>query len=119
MTSKEDQEPVNTLTETGMEGTEEERKKVGEDFNKAVSELKAAGDPSDFVQERIRTTPANKSDAAADDDAYPDDDNDDASQPGYEPGTEPSKADREKKDKKDKVPHKPEPRTTSGSAASS
>jgi hypothetical protein len=81
----EDDEPRNTLTDTGMEATKEERQKAGEDFNKAVSELKPAGDPSDFAQERIRTTPENKSDDAADDDLYPDDTEGDAGKPGREP----------------------------------
>jgi len=90
-----DQPQTNTIIQETDE-EKEAREKAGEKFNKAVSEMKAAGDPSDFVQERIRTTPDHRSDAAADDDAYPEDKNDDASQPGYEPGTEPQKADREK-----------------------
>jgi len=100
-----DDEPRNTLTETGMEATKEQREKAGEKFNKGVADLKATGDPTDFSQERVRTTPEHKSEHAADDDLYPEDTNDDADNPGVEPGTEGQFDDEDgdgKKDKKDK-----------------
>jgi hypothetical protein len=98
-----DEEPRNTLTDTGMESNKEDREKAAEKFAKGVEELKAAGDPTDFAQERVRTSPDNKSEHAADDEMYPEDTKDDASNPGVEPGTEDQFLTEEEKDEKHKA----------------